>query len=343
MKDVGRSKAEVAAEFIMQRVPGCLVTPHVGKIQDKEYSFYKQFHIILSGLDNIEARRWLNHVIVGFVETDEEGNLNPDTIIPLVDGGTEGLKGQGRIILPKITACFECTIDSFPPQKAIPLCTIAETPRSAEHCISYVYLLEWDRFFPDMKLDKDSPKDMQWIYERSLARANHFGITGVTYFKTLGVVKNIIPAVASTNAIIAAFCVNEAIKLLTFASQSVNNYFMFMGGQGLYSPTIRYDKVPTCLVCSDAHQIRCLTSGSEVTLQEFMERIAIEPQLQLKKPSIVGEKNVIYLPNPPALELQLRPNLMKTLGELIVSGEVLTITDSMLPDASISLQINFTS
>lgn len=32
-KDVGRSKAEVAAEFINKRIPGCRVVPHNCKIQ----------------------------------------------------------------------------------------------------------------------------------------------------------------------------------------------------------------------------------------------------------------------------------------------------------------------
>ena len=50
---------------------------------------------------------------------------------------------------------------------------------------------------------------------------------GVTYQLTQGVTKNIIPAIASTNAIVAAACTLEALKTVTMCSTGMNNYMMW--------------------------------------------------------------------------------------------------------------------
>lgn len=52
------------------------------------------------------------------------------------------------------------------------------------------------------------------------------GTQGVTYQLTQGVVKNIIPAIPSTNAIVAAACTLEALKMVTMCSTQMQNYMM---------------------------------------------------------------------------------------------------------------------
>ena len=68
---------------------------------------------------------------------------NPDSLKPLIDGGTEGFKGQARVILPGITSCYECSMDMLSKPTGFPLCTIANTPRLPEHCIEWAHILEW--------------------------------------------------------------------------------------------------------------------------------------------------------------------------------------------------------
>lgn len=315
------------------------MTAHHGKIQDKDPSFYSSFQCIISGLDNVEARRWLNATVCGLVDVDDDGDPDPATIIPIIDGGTEGFSGQARVILPRITSCFECSLDAFPPQKSFPLCTVAETPRLPEHCISYASMLQWPREFPDRKLDTDSPEDMKWVYEQALARAEKFNIPGVTYMLTMGVVKNIIPAVASTNAIVAAACVNETVKLLTFCSQSLNTYMMYMGSTGIYSHTFVYERKEDCPVCTST--VRKMTIGTRTSLNELMQQLR-DGDLRLKCPSITsGSGKTLYMQKPPALEKATRPNLDKPLSALIANGEELAVTDPMFPDINLTLLITF--
>lgn len=92
----------------------------------------------MSGLDNIKARRWLNIQLISqavelardddegmlffpplvllilFVHLIEEVKWDPRTLITCINGGTEGWKGETRVITPHRTPCFECLVDLFP-------------------------------------------------------------------------------------------------------------------------------------------------------------------------------------------------------------------------------------
>jgi len=59
---------------------------YFGKIQDKGDDYYMQFDLVICGLDSVEARRWMNATLVNMVDDE-----NPDSLKPLIDGGTEGL------------------------------------------------------------------------------------------------------------------------------------------------------------------------------------------------------------------------------------------------------------
>eukprot|EP00211_Chloroparvula_japonica_P001480 CAMPEP_0119151880 /NCGR_PEP_ID=MMETSP1310-20130426/46949_1 /TAXON_ID=464262 /ORGANISM="Genus nov. species nov., Strain RCC2339" /LENGTH=553 /DNA_ID=CAMNT_0007144195 /DNA_START=38 /DNA_END=1695 /DNA_ORIENTATION=- len=163
----------------------------------------------------------------------------------------------------------------FPPQTRFPLCTLAETPRTPAHCIEYVHLIQWGRDRGGEAFDADEPEHMQWVFTQAAARAQSFGIAGVTLQLTQGVVKNIVPAIASTNAIVAAMCAQECLKLVSMCSKGLDNYIMYMGGQGLYTHTVSYERDPSCPSCSPGVPVKVPAGTS---LEAFMAAVEqVEP------------------------------------------------------------------
>ncbi|KAJ9097137.1 hypothetical protein QFC21_004806 [Naganishia friedmannii] len=331
--DVGKSKAVVAAAFIMNRVPGVKVTPYHGKIQDHDETYYSQFQLIVCGLDSIEARRWINATLVQMVDPEDA-----DTVKPLIDGGTEGFKGQARVIIPTVTSCYECSIDMLTPPTTFPICTIANTPRLPEHCIEWASVLEWPKHFKDKKLDNDDPDHIEWLYQKALSRAQEFKIEGVTWSLTQGVVKNIIPAIASTNAIIAASCCNEAFKIATTSNPYLDNYMMYVGNDSLYTFTFEHEKRPECPVCGG--ETIEFEVKKDTKLERVVEMLTERQDMQIKKPSLSGPNGPLFFQAPKQLYEATKANLEKTVGEILQEGDQLNVTDRALP-FTLTLRIKF--
>ena len=62
-KDIGKYKADVVADFVKRRCPGVKITTYKKKVQEIPYQEYTKFPIIIGGLDNVEARKYLNKIV----------------------------------------------------------------------------------------------------------------------------------------------------------------------------------------------------------------------------------------------------------------------------------------
>ncbi|XP_035595557.1 NEDD8-activating enzyme E1 catalytic subunit-like isoform X1 [Oncorhynchus keta] len=185
-------------------------------------------------------------------------------------------------------------------------------------------------------LDGDNPEHIHWVFQRAQERAVDYSITGVTYRLTQGVVKRIIPAVASTNAVIAAACSTEVFKIASSTYIPLNNYLVFNIVDGLYTYTFEAERKENCSACSQVPQD--LQFPPSAKLQEVLEYLTENASLQMKSPAITatldGKNKTLYLQTIASIEERTRPNLCKTLKELGLSdGQELAVADVTTPQA----------
>jgi ubiquitin-activating enzyme E1 C len=263
--------------------------------------------------------------------------------------------------VPGNSACVDCTLDLYPPQVTYPLCTIANTPRLPEHCIEYVKVVLWPKENPfNSTLDGDDSQHIGWVYEKSVERALQFNITGVTYRLVQGVVKNIIPAVASTNAVIAGICATEVsltytklilnalffyfkvFKIATSCCLPLNNYMVFNDVDGIYTYTYTAERKDNCVVCSQVPQTLNVTDPNKMKLKDLINLLCEEETYQMKNPGLTtvidGKNKTLYISTIKSIEERTRDNLNKTLVELGLKDG----TDIMVADTTSPMTLVFT-
>ena len=97
-KDVGRYKAEVAAERAVEINPDVKAKAFIANIiDDVGLGVFRRMDVVLGGLDNREARLSINQ---SCYKVDK----------PWVDGAIEVLNGFARVFVPGKGACYECTM-----------------------------------------------------------------------------------------------------------------------------------------------------------------------------------------------------------------------------------------
>jgi len=91
-KDVKQSKALVAAKTASAFNPSVKITPLCANIKEARFDaqWFAGFHIVMSALDNLDARRHINKMCLA-------------AGVPLIESGTEGYFGQVQPII-KVTS-----------------------------------------------------------------------------------------------------------------------------------------------------------------------------------------------------------------------------------------------
>jgi molybdopterin/thiamine biosynthesis adenylyltransferase len=97
-EDVGRYKADAAASAYQLLAPGSTVHPVIANVvHGCGLGLFEWSDVIVAGLDNREARLWINR---------SAWKMNR----PWIDGAIEGINGVVRVFLPGVAPCYECTL-----------------------------------------------------------------------------------------------------------------------------------------------------------------------------------------------------------------------------------------
>ncbi|KAK3233715.1 SUMO-activating enzyme subunit 2, partial [Cymbomonas tetramitiformis] len=136
-KHVGMPKSTVAVETVKKFRPDINMIAHYGNVKDSDFGvdYFRNFDVVLNGLDNLDARRHVNRLCLA-------------AEVPLIESGTAGYLGQVTPHLhteEKKTECFECQPKA--PPKTFPICTIRNHPDRPIHCVVWAKEMLFPRLF----------------------------------------------------------------------------------------------------------------------------------------------------------------------------------------------------
>ena len=289
--DVGKPKAKCASDFVKRRIPHANIIPHYSRIEAMDDDFYKQFNIVIGGLDSVSARTWISDKLCQIAR-----ETNGDVTIPYIDGGTEAWKGHVMFQIPMETACMRCMNELFPKPVVYQACTVVSNPRQPEHCIVWAKEHQWEKERNGEVVDGDCEEHINWICQKAKEHARKFKINEelITVSLTKGVVKNIIPAIASTQAIIAAMCTTEAIKIATATAPNIHTNFMYVGdaASGLFGNHFFFEKNKNCLSCSI--QYNKIELSPDTTVKEVLDKL--KNDYDYPATSLRTASKTIYMP-----------------------------------------------
>ncbi|RKF61775.1 Ubiquitin-activating enzyme E1-like [Erysiphe neolycopersici] len=124
---------------------------------------------------------------------------------------------------------------------------------------------------PIIVFDKDDEDTLDFVTASANLRSSVFGIENKSKFDVKQMAGNIIPAIATTNAIVAGLCVLQSFKVLEGNFSGTKEVFLSPFATDRLLASDRYQNPnPECPVCSVAHN-RILIDVQNTTLRELVE------------------------------------------------------------------------
>lgn len=173
-----------------------------------------------------------------------------------------------------------------------------------------------------LSFDKDDDDALDFVTSTSNLRSIVYHIDRKTRFQVKQMAGNIIPAIASTNAIIAGMLVLQALHILSGRWNKTRFITLTRGSDRYISGFPPAQPNPRCGVCQDVYVAVAVKSLKRVTLADVVERVAKEA-LEMD-----AEELVVYDGSRILADPDFDDNLDKSLDDVgLQQGSILTITD----------------
>ncbi|GKZ96177.1 E1 ubiquitin-activating protein uba2 [Aspergillus niger] len=185
---------------------------------------------------------------------------------------------------------------------------------------------------PILVFDKDDVDTLDFVAATANLRATIFKIDPKSKFDTKQMAGNIIPAIATTNAMTASLCVLQAYKVLRGEYDQAKMVFLERSGVRAINSDSLQPPNPNCPVCSVTHA-RLKIDPQRATLDNLVQDILRSQLGYGEEFSINTELGTIYDPD-------LEDNLPKKLTDLGVKNEsFITVIDEEDDQPRVNLEL----
>nr|XP_002735932.1 PREDICTED: SUMO-activating enzyme subunit 2-like [Saccoglossus kowalevskii] len=128
----------------------------------------------------------------------------------------------------------------------------------------------------ELAWDKDDAASMEFVTAASNIRAHIFGIATKSLFDVKSMAGNIIPAIATTNAIIAGLIVLEALKVLAGNLDKCKTVYLSRcpnARKKLVVPCALVEPYAKCYVCSPKPEVTVKLNTKTLTVKALEEKV----------------------------------------------------------------------